>query len=233
MKLLLLSMIFVLTIISCSSIETKVEDKNLKGMYSYMADAAIFVDCTTNKKYPVAFEADNAALEKAYMKVRKNSGENIIVTLAGHFSLRDKMDGKGKEENLIVTKFDKIWPRIDCVRNLGTAKLKNTFWNLIELNGESIKNYKLKKNIHLLIQNDNSIKGFSGCNNFFGNSFSSNDTLKFSQIGSTLMMCANSNVEQKFNKVLEKTNMYEIYGEFLYLYNKEKLLAVFESVYFN
>jgi heat shock protein HslJ len=116
---------------------------------------------------------------------------------------------------------------------LGTAKLKNTFWNLIELNGESIKNYKLKKNIHLLIQNDNSIKGFSGCNNFFGNSFSSNDTLKFSQIGSTLMMCANSNVEQKFNKVLEKTNMYEIYGEFLYLYNKEKLLAVFESVYFN
>lgn len=226
--LLLLPILF-----SCSTIDSEKKDKTLKGFYSYMADVGIFTDCETNKKYPVAFEADNISLERAYLEVVENPGEKIIVTLTGHFEKRPQMEGNNERDFLIVDKFHKIWPHIDCVINLGTANLKNTFWSLQELNGKSIRDYKVEREIHFLIKQDNSIKGFSGCNNFFGNSSISNNTLQFSQIGSTLMMCPNMELEKKIFQTLEKTNRYKIYGEYLYLYTKDKLLAKFESVYFN
>ena len=225
--LLLLSIL-----ISCSSIENNNTNKMLKGMYSYMADAAIFTDCETNKKDPVAFEGDNISLEQAYLEIIKNPGEKIIVTLSGHFENRSKMEGDGKREFLIVDKFDRIWPNIDCIRNLGTANLKNTYWRLKELNGKYTKDIKIKKEFNFLIKLDNSIKGFSGCNNFFGNSVTSNDTLRFNKIVSTLMMCKNMELEREYLQIFEKTNRYKIYGEYLYLYDKNKVIAKFESVLF-
>ena len=226
--LLLLPILF-----SCSAIDNKKDELNLKGYYSYMADAAMFNDCKTNKKYPVAFEADNISLERAYLEVVENAGEKIIVTLNGHFEKRSKVDGTGERDFLIVDKFDKVWPYLDCVRNLGTASLKNTFWSLRELNGKSTRAFKTEKDIHLIIQQNNSIKGFSGCNNFFGNSSINNDTLQFSQVGSTMMMCKNMELESEFFSTLEKSKTYKIYGEYLYLYDSSKLIAKFESVYFN
>jgi len=226
-------LLLLLILFSCSAIDSEKNDKILKGYYSYMADAALFTDCETNKKHPVAFEADNISLERAYLKVVEKPGEQIIVTLTGHFESRPKLDRVGEREFLIVDKFDRIWPNIDCVRNLGTANLKNTFWSLRELNGKSTRVYKVEREIHFLIKQDNNIKGFSGCNNFLGNSYTNNDSIQFSNMGSTLMMCENIDLEREYFQALEKTNKFKIYGEYLYLYNEEKLLAKFESVYFN
>lgn len=230
---LIITLILLTSLFSCSSIDSEKKENKLKGFYSYMADAGLFTDCETNKKYPVAMEADNISLERAYLEIVENPGEKILVTLNGHFESRPKVEGDGEREFLIVDKFDKIWPHIDCVQNLGTASLKNTFWSLRELDGNSIKDYKLKREIHFLIKQDNSIKGFSGCNNFFGNSVVSMDTLQFSKIGSTLMMCDYIKLETELFQIFEKTNRYKIYGEYLYLYTDQVLLAKFESVYFN
>lgn len=229
----IITLIILTSLFSCSSISSEKNENKLKGFYSYMADAGLFKDCETNKKYPVAMEADNISLERAYLEIVENPGEKILVTLTGHFESRPKVEGDGEREFLIVDKFDKIWPHIDCMQNLGTASLKNTFWSLRELNGNSIKDYKLKREIHFLIKQDNSIKGFSGCNNFFGNSVTSMDTLQFSKIGSTLMMCDYIKLETELFQIFEKTNRYKIYGEYLYLYTDQVLLAKFESVYFN
>ena len=54
---------------------------SLQGMYSYMADAGIFVDCATRQKWPVATEADNAALEQAYGSAKIAPGSPLLVTL--------------------------------------------------------------------------------------------------------------------------------------------------------
>ena len=229
----IIALLLVQILFSCSTIDSEKKNNILKGYYSYMADAGIFIDCKTDKKYPVVMEADNISLESAYLKIVENPGEKIIVTITGHFETRPKIEGTGEREFLIVEKFDNIWPHIDCVRNLGTANLKNTFWDLRELNGKSTLGYKFEKEIHLLIKQDKSIKGFSGCNNYFGSSSASDDSLKFSQIGSTLMMCENIEIEREYFQTLEKVNMYRIYGEYLYLYEGNKLLAIFESVYFN
>ncbi|MDA3860727.1 MAG: META domain-containing protein [Melioribacteraceae bacterium] len=185
------------------------------------------------KKYPVAFEADIISLERAYLEVVENSGAEILATLFGHFEKRLRVDEVGETEFLIVDKFDKIWPNIDCVRNLGIANLKNTFWVLRELNGKSTNENKVEKDIHFLIKTDNSVMGFGGCNSFSGNSHTINGTLQFSEIGTTHSMCKNSELENEYFRVLEKSKRYKIYGEYLYLYNDNTLLAKFESVYFN
>lgn len=217
---------------SCSTLNNATKIK-LKGMYSYMADIAFFTDCNTNKKYKIAFEKDNKNLERAYLAVAESPGEEIIVTLFGHFENRTKIYEEGEREYLIVDKFDKIWPNIDCNRNLGVAKLKNTFWNLRELNKKTSNKFRTAKDIHFIINQDNSIKGFSGCNNFLGDVKIKNDSLKFGHLGSTQMACKNLKIENEFLGVLSQANRFNIYGEYLYLYNNKKLLAKFESTYFN
>ena len=229
----IIAILFLPILFSCSAIDKDIHDLKLRGFYSYMADAGIFTNCETNKKYPIAMEIDNISLERAYLEVVKNPGEKIIVTLTGYFESRPKVEGKGEREFLIVEKFDKIWPNIDCTKNLGTANLKNTYWSLRELNGEHTKDFKTEREIHLLIKNDSSIKGFSGCNNFFGKATISDEEIAFSKMGLTLMMCKNIDLEREYIEALEKTNRHKIYGEYLYLYNGGKNIAKFESVYFN
>ncbi len=112
MKKLIVLVLLVL-LVSCSAVDN---NNTLKGVYSYIADAAIFTDCKTQNKYPVAFEGDNIALEEAYLKTVKNSGDKIFVTLLGHFEKRPKMDGKDSVDFLIVDKFEKIQLDKNCKR---------------------------------------------------------------------------------------------------------------------
>ena len=53
---------------------------SLQGMYRYMADAGLFLDCATREQWPVAMEADNAALERAYAKAEVAAGSPLLVT---------------------------------------------------------------------------------------------------------------------------------------------------------
>lgn len=110
MKKVIVFILFAL-LVSCSTID---DNNTLEGMYSYMADAAIFTDCKTQNKHPVAFEGDNTTLEKAYLKAIKSRGEKVFVTLIGHFEKRPKMDSEGNIKFLIVDKFKKIQLNKNC-----------------------------------------------------------------------------------------------------------------------
>lgn len=112
MKYILLLSILILTA-SCSSIIT---DNNniLKGYFSYMADAALFVDCETNEKYPVAMKGDYITLEKEYLKVAETAGQKVIVELEGEYADLDKIEGEGKRTFLIVNKLIELQPNQTC-----------------------------------------------------------------------------------------------------------------------
>lgn len=112
MKYILLLSILILTS-SCSSINS--ENKNiLKGYFSYLADAALFIDCETNEKYPVAMQGDYITLEKEYLNVVDTAGQKVIVTLDGEYADLDKIEGEGKRKFLIVNKFIEIQPNDSC-----------------------------------------------------------------------------------------------------------------------
>lgn len=116
-KVVLMKKIFLILILfllySCSSLKN--ENVNLhKGYFSYFADAAMFVDCQTNEKYPVAMEGDYISLEKKYLELSVTDGQKILVKVNGKFIERDKIEGEGKRKFLIVNKFIEILPNQTC-----------------------------------------------------------------------------------------------------------------------
>jgi len=107
----LLSILIIMS--SCSLFKNEEKDI-LKGYFSYMADAAIFVDCTTNKKYPVAMEGDYITAEKEYLKIVKNGGEKILVSVSGKIVERDRIEREGKRDFLVISKFHDFSPNENC-----------------------------------------------------------------------------------------------------------------------
>lgn len=84
--------------------------QNMRGMYSYMADAGWFVDCRSGVRLAVAQEGDNAALEAAYSKDQSMPGAPLLATVEGRVEDRMPMEGPGPRPTLIVEKFISIAP---------------------------------------------------------------------------------------------------------------------------
>lgn len=206
----------------------------MKGMFRYMADAALFVDCSSQKKYPVAMEKDYLSLEWEYLSKVEKAGEPMLATLSGRLILRSKMEGNEKILTLIVKKFDRVWPKLNCKSSLSTASLKNTYWKLMEIDGKLIKIPSTVREPHFILRNDGkSLKGFGGCNNFKGTYEVNENKIKFGPIAGTRKFCKNTmDLENLFMKIFSEANNYIIFGESLEFYRNEKVLAKFESVYF-
>ena len=70
----------------------------MRGMYFYMADAAIFTDCATGKKVSVA---NNAQLERDYAAARGNDTKPVLLTVDGHFTLEANPDSGERVKTLV------------------------------------------------------------------------------------------------------------------------------------
>ncbi|HHQ6624481.1 TPA: envelope stress response activation lipoprotein NlpE [Serratia fonticola] len=77
----------------------------LTGLYTYMADAAVFQDCATGKTIPVA---NNIALEQGYLKAQRAPGEPVFLMLNGHFSVQPSMEEGQMQKALIPEPGGKI-----------------------------------------------------------------------------------------------------------------------------
>lgn len=83
----------------------------MRGMYFYMADAAIFTDCATGKRMPVA---NNAQLERDYLAARLENGQSVLLTLEAHFTLEANPDTGEKVKTLMADKDVKFIPGKGC-----------------------------------------------------------------------------------------------------------------------
>ena len=204
----------------------------LAGMFTYMADAAIFEDCRTNKVFPVAMEGAYIELERAYSNSGIAPGESLLVQIEGRYLERPAMEGNHNEVKLIVDSFTAILPEQSCVPPLDEA-LENTYWKLIELDGKTVKAPKDRKEAHMILKSGESrVNGNAGCNNFFGTYVVDGDSLRFGQMGATMMACLDGmDTEQDFLAALGKTNRHTISGLILSLYKDETLLAKLEAIH--
>ena len=203
---------------------------SLQGMYSYMADAGIFVDCATQERWPVAHEGDNATLEREYGKAQIAPGAPLLVTVEGGLDLRPKVDGRGSETTLIIQRFVRTWPRETC-GGMRVVTLEDTTWALLELNGKTIT-VKVNDKAPYLEFNSNkaSAYGFGGCNRFFGSYETSGKSLTLGTMGATRMACPEGmDEEQELFTVLSATTRYEIHGSKLMLFADKALVARFEA----
>lgn len=119
----------------------------------------------------------------------------------------------------------------DCAP-AGPVQLRDTYWKLLEIEGKSIAAPQGQKDAHMLLASDNSaVKGFAGCNSFFGQYSSTGEVLTFSSLGSTMMACPEGmDTEVAFLQVLGETNRAVIDGKYLQLYVGDRLLARLEAI---
>ncbi len=98
--------------------------------------------------------------------------------------------------------------------------LEEQDWKLRELNEQ-----KLPEGLRLVPElrfSKGRISGNSGCNRMFAAYERSGDFLKFGMMGSTMMACADPNIEQPTLKALGKVAQYRVSEKGLELLSKDK-----------
>ena len=206
---------------------------DLKGQFSYLADAAWFRDCSSGKTFPVEMSHQVTELERAYFNSGIKSGDGLTVKLRGRYLARPDIDTNTNEVSLIVDTFENISDPQDCVPE-HHADLRGTYWKLLDLAGKSIKPAPNQREAHLVLQGEsNRVNGQGGCNSFFGSYILNGTDIEFSGMGSTMMTCIEGmETEQSFLLALSEANRVRVEGQFMELYKNEVPLARFEAVYF-
>jgi uncharacterized lipoprotein YbaY/heat shock protein HslJ len=205
----------------------------LKGQFSYMAEAALFSDCITGRRFPVEMSGQFTELQHAYLDSGIEAGEYLTVDLKGRYLERPDLEENTRTIMLIVDEFHQISESQDCAPGQH-AELLNTYWKLVELDGEPIPTEPNRREAHLVLQSgEQRVTGHGGCNSFFGKFRLDGERLTFTGMGSTMMACISGmETEQAFLLALGETDRALVEGQFLELYEGEHKLARFEAVYF-
>jgi copper homeostasis protein (lipoprotein) len=204
----------------------------MRGMYRYFADAGLFTECLTRRKWPVAQEKDNAALESTYVKARLTPGEELLVNLEGQIATRPKMEGKGAQPTLVVERFISVSPGETCGARFSSAPLENTYWKLTRLADKLVTVVVKQREPHFVLDSKTKrITGSGGCNRFNGSSQRTGDRVTFGKMAMTFMACPEGmETEREFVAALEQVRSWKIFGEYLELFDSNGgFLARFEA----
>jgi heat shock protein HslJ len=109
--------------------------------------------------------------------------------------------------------------------------LKNTYWRLIELNGEDSNNADHQPEVHLVFHiNDKSLHGSDGCNRIQANYIQNDESFTFETITSTRMYCEEGMDQANiFLQALAKTDRIEIQENHLIFFSANVEIARFEA----
>lgn len=106
-------------------------------------------------------------------------------------------------------------------------KLEGVEWKLESLNG---KTFVLKSGNSITLSFEGTTAKISGtavCNKYFGGYTKTDETVVFSGIGSTKMMCDDNLNESDYFSMLGSVDSYKISGGKLTLMSKDKVVAVY------
>ena len=204
----------------------------LEGMFRYMADAALFRDCRSNKVFPVSMEGAYIELERAYLNSGIDAGSEVMVELSGRFLERPAMEGNHNEVKLIVDDFDHLYVEDSCAPDVH-AQLAGTYWKLLELGNIRVKTDENRREAHMILASQASrVKGHTGCSRLFGYFDAHEDSLDFYDLAPAESTCTQGlETESLFLAALEATTRYEISGLIMNIYQQDQSLARFEAVY--
>jgi len=205
----------------------------MRGMYRYMADAAMFMECLTGRRMKVAMEADHGELERAYLDAVAEPGQDLLAVITGRIVQRVPMDGATPAPTVVPVDFHAVWPRETCGTPLASAELVGTYWKLTRIGDEAIIPIADSREPHLVLNDEGRVSGSDSCNRLTGSYELDDVRLRFSQLASTMMACPQG-MEQadRFRAALDRVVRYRVVGSHLELFNEDdELLARFEASY--
>jgi copper homeostasis protein (lipoprotein) len=204
----------------------------MRGMYRYMADAALFEECLSGRRFLVAREADNAALERAYLEARPEPGEPLLVSIQGRIAERPAVEGDAMVLTVVPERFLGVWPGETCGARVPQAELEDTYWKLTRIGGEPVLAIDRRREPRLVLRSeDRRMNGYGGCNRLMGEYSLDGDSIRFSQIGTTKMACVEGDeTELALLAALERARRWRLIGRHLDLLDDAgNLLARFEA----
>ena len=206
----------------------------LQGLFTYMADAAVFEECRTRRKIPVATEGDYKALESAYTAKREKPGQAILALVEGRIVSQVNMEGPAKP-TLVVERFSSLRPDEACPPRFAAVPLEGTYWRLTELDGAPVPRGERpqEREAHLVFGADpKRVSGADGCNAMVGPYEIDENRVKFDKLAGTLMACPEvGNRDQQFRQALGKATGYRVLGPELQLRDADGgLLARFVAL---
>ena len=110
-------------------------------------------------------------------------------------------------------------------------KLRDTRWNLVELNGTAAVSAANGTPAHLELYKTGQLSGSTGCNNIAGSYIAAAGGSQFTPGATTMMACPppQTQQEQAFFAALKATTAYRIAGDTLVLLNGQQVLAKFQA----
>lgn len=117
------------------------------------------------------------------------------------------------------------------------SELTNTYWKLIKIGGKPVSmGEKQAREAYFQLKNDdNTVKGFTACNQFMGSYTSSGNRLSFENLAMSRKACIEGmDTESAFMEVLNECAFFSIHEHSMTLLNAaKKPIARFEARYFN
>jgi copper homeostasis protein (lipoprotein) len=204
------------------------------GMFTYMADAALFRECASEWRIPVAMEGAYKELEQVYSETVTEPGSPLLAEISGHITSRPAADRDGFEDVVVVDRFEGLWPGETCGAQGATSPLENTFWGLVRMGSHPVRLASDQREVHLrFLPGQSEVRGFAGCNSFSGSFKTDGDLLSFGAIASTRMACPYLDQETALFTALAKVARYHITGDHLELLDLgNRPLLRFEARYF-
>lgn len=112
-----------------------------------------------------------------------------------------------------------------------TIRLLETYWRLVELNGNEVKPPRQEKDeIYLVMMKaGNRLEGFAGCNQIGGTYELDGSRLNFANVIGTMVSCPDTEIENLFLDALKTVDSYKISDNTLLLNKEGVVLARFRQ----
>jgi uncharacterized lipoprotein YbaY/heat shock protein HslJ len=217
-------------------LETDLEGVFLSGMMVYMADAAMFEECLTGRRYPIVMEEDYLALERAYLSTVPRPGAEVYVHVEGSLAMRPAMEGPDRR-SLVVERFLRTRPGLSCEQAISDPALFNTYWRIESLRGQEVDGVADRREPYIVFEDgpDARFSATVGCNQINGGYELDGERLVFGAAASTMMACPPplDALEQALSGVLVDVQQSVADGGTLTFFDKAgEAIAQFTAGYF-
>lgn len=112
----------------------------------------------------------------------------------------------------------------------GSEKLYAHAWTLIDVEGQAVTPTGTERDAQLLFSTPNRVTGSTGCNRLTGTfELTGTNTIHFSPLATTRMMCPDSQTEARFTKALAAVDTYLVTDSSLTLSKGKTVVARFRA----
>ena len=186
----------------------------MHGLYRCGGPNEMLDECFSGKKFPVAREGDFSRMQQACRQFAPDHRQPLLVTIRGHISTTP-----AGNETIIVDRFIRAYTNKSCDGDSTDMHVTDIYWKPVEINGQPVGPFKgWRKPFLYLDPQTSQMRGYGGCNPFFGAYLLRDTTLIFSKIGSTRMACKDGmDMEDRFFQALRDTEAYRLQDESLLL----------------